>query len=125
MQKMTLTVLIILILIGLIAGIFSGLIGIGGAIIIIPSLIFLLGMDQYQAQGTSLAVMLPPIGLLAAYNYYKAGALNWKYAMIIATAFLIGGYFGSRLTLQIPEIVLRKVLAVILALIAIKLFLSK
>ena len=122
---MTLTVLIILILIGLIAGIFSGLIGIGGAIIIIPSLIFLLGMDQYQAQGTSLAVMLPPIGLLAAYNYYKAGALNWKYAMIIATAFLIGGYFGSRLTLQIPEIVLRKVLAVILALIAIKLFLSK
>lgn len=69
MQKMTLTVLIILILIGLITGMFSGLIGIGGAIVIIPSLIFLLGMHQYEAQRTSLAVMLPPIGLLAAYNY--------------------------------------------------------
>jgi len=85
---MTFTILIILILIGLVAGIFSGLIGIGGAIVIIPSLIFLLGMQQYEAQGTSLAVMLPPIGLLAAYNYYKAGALNWKYAMVIAVAFL-------------------------------------
>jgi len=122
---MTFTILIILILIGLVAGIFSGLIGIGGAIVIIPSLIFLLGMQQYEAQGTSLAVMLPPIGLLAAYNYYKAGALNWKYAMVIAAAFLIGGYFGSKLTLNIPQIILRKFLAVILALIALKLFLSK
>jgi len=122
---MTISVFIILILIGLVAGVFSGLIGIGGAIIIIPSLIFLLGMHQYEAQGTSLAVMLPPIGLLAAYNYYKAGALNWKYALIIAMAFLIGGYFGSKLTLQIPQIILRKVLAVILVLIALKLFLSK
>ncbi len=69
--------------------------------------------------------MLPPIGLLAAYNYYKAGALNWKYALIIAAAFLIGGYFGSKLTLHIPMIILRKVLAVILVLIALKLFLSK
>ena len=122
---MTITVFIILILIGLVAGIFSGLIGIGGAIVIIPSLIFFLGMHQYEAQGTSLAVMLPPIGLLAAYNYYKAGALNWKYALIIAAAFLIGGYFGSKLTLHIPEIILRKALAVILVLIALKLFLSK
>jgi uncharacterized membrane protein YfcA len=122
---MTLLIFIILIFIGLIAGIFSGLIGIGGAIIIIPSLIFLLGMNQYEAQGTSLAVMLPPIGLLAAYNYYKAGALNWKYALIIATAFLIGGYFGAKLTLHIPQLILRKVLALILVMVAIKLFFSK
>jgi uncharacterized membrane protein YfcA len=122
---MTLLIIFLLVLIGLVAGIFSGLIGIGGAIIIIPSLIFLLGMDQYQAQGTSLAVMLPPIGLLAAYNYYKAGALNWKYALIISATFLIGGYFGSRIALNIPQVVLRKILAVILALIAIKLFWSK
>ncbi len=125
MPKMTLAIIFLLILIGLVAGIFSGLIGIGGAIIIIPSLIFLLGMDQYQAQGTSLAVMLPPIGLLAAYNYYKAGALNWKYALVISAAFLIGGYFGSKMALHIPEVILRKVLAVILVFIAVKLFLSK
>ncbi len=125
MPKMTLAIIFLLILIGLVAGIFSGLIGIGGAIIIIPSLIFLLGMDQYQAQGTSLAVMLPPIGLLAAYNYYKAGALNWKYALVISAAFLIGGYFGSKMALHIPEALLRKVLAVILVFIAVKLFLSK
>ncbi|GMT45827.1 MAG: UPF0721 transmembrane protein [bacterium] len=98
---MTVIVLIILIMIGLVAGIFSGMIGIGGAIIIIPSLIFLPGMNQYEAQGTSLAVMLPPIGLLAAYNYNKAGALNRKYVLIIASAFLTGGYFGSKLTLGV------------------------
>ncbi len=122
---MTFAVILLLIIIGLVAGIFSGLIGIGGAIIIIPSLIFLLGMDQYQAQGTSLAVMLPPIGLLAAYNYYQAGALNWKFALVIASAFLIGGYFGSKMALHIPEVILRKVLALFLVFIAIKLFLSK
>lgn len=122
---MTFAVILLLIVIGLVAGIFSGLIGIGGAIIIIPSLIFLLGMDQYQAQGTSLAVMLPPIGLLAAYNYYRAGALNWKFALIIASAFLIGGYFGSKMALHIPEVILRKVLALFLVFIAIKLFFSK
>jgi hypothetical protein len=125
MIKMTFPVVILLIFIGLVAGIFSGLIGIGGAIIIIPSLVFLLGMNQYEAQGTSLAVMLPPIGLLAAYNYYKAGALNWKFALIIALAFLAGGYFGSKLALHIPEVILRKVLAVILVVVAVKLFLSK
>ncbi len=125
MPKMTIPVVLLLILIGLVAGVFSGLIGIGGAIIIIPSLVFLMGMDQYQAQGTSLAVMLPPIGLLAAYNYYKAGALNWKYALIISAAFLAGGYFGSKIALNIPQVVLKKVLAVILALIAIKLFWTK
>ena len=122
---MTFAVILLLIIIGLVAGIFSGLIGIGGAIIIIPSLIFLLGMDQYQAQGTSLAVMLPPIGLLAAYNYYQAGALNWKFALVIASAFLIGGYFGSKMALHIPEVILRKVLALFLVFIAIKLFFSK
>jgi len=108
-MKMTTTVIVILIIIGLIAGTFSGLIGIGGAIIIIPSLIYLLGMDQYTAQGTSLGIMLPPIGLLAAWSYYKEGALNLQYALIIAGAFLIGGYIGSKFALNIPETVLRKV----------------
>lgn len=117
---MTITTLILLILIGLVAGIFSGLIGIGGALIIIPALVFLLHMDQYTAQGTSLAIMLPPIGLLAAYNYYKAGALNLNYALIIAAAFFVGGYFGSRFAVTIPVDILRKVFAFVLIFIAIR-----
>ncbi len=122
---MAATTVIILILIGLIAGIFSGLIGIGGALIIIPALIFILHMDQYSAQGTSLAIMLPPIGLLAAYNYYKAGALNLQYAMIIAAAFIIGGYFGSKMALSIPVDTLRKVFAIVLIFIALRMLWSK
>ncbi len=124
-MKMSLSIIVILILIGLVAGILSGLIGIGGAIIIIPALVFILGMDQYQAQGTSLAVMLPPIGLLAALSYYKEGALNLKYALIIAGAFLIGGFIGSKFALNIPEALLRKIFAVILLVIALKMFFSK
>jgi uncharacterized membrane protein YfcA len=119
---MNTTILIVLILIGLVAGILSGLIGLGGAIIIIPSLVFFLGMSQYTAQGTSLAVMLPPIGILAAYNYWKAGELNLKYALIIAGAFIIGGYIGSKFALDIPESGLRRIFAIALALIAIRMF---
>ena len=122
---MTLSIVIILILIGLLAGMFSGLIGIGGAIIMIPALVLILGMDQYSAQGTSLAIMLPPIGLLAAWNYYKAGAIDLRYAMIIAVAFFIGGYFGSKFALGISEVILRKVFAAILLVIAVKMFFSK
>ncbi len=118
-------IILILILIGLVAGVFSGMIGIGGALIIIPSLVLIFGMDQYAAQGTSLAVMLPPIGLLAAYNYYKVGAVNWKYALIISVAFFIGGYFGSKITLSIPESIIRKGFAVFLILIAVKMLISK
>ncbi|HRZ77295.1 MAG TPA: TSUP family transporter [Bacteroidales bacterium] len=113
---MDLSTAVILILLGLAAGILRGLIGVGGGIIIIPGLILLLGMSQHMAQGTSLAVMLPPIGLLAVYNYYKAGEINLKYAAIIATAFLIGGYFGSKIALGIPMDTLRKVFGFFLVL---------
>ncbi|HOI33203.1 MAG TPA: sulfite exporter TauE/SafE family protein, partial [Bacteroidales bacterium] len=117
---MTVYTVILLLLIGLVAGVFSGLIGIGGALIIIPALIFILHMDQHTAQGTSLAIMLPPIGLLAAYNYYKAGALNLQYALIIAGAFFIGGYLGSKFALSIPLDTLRKIFAIVLLVIALK-----
>ena len=124
-MKMTLTVVLVLIIIGLIAGTLSGLIGIGGAIIIIPALVYILGMDQYSAQGTSLGIMLPPIGILAAWSYYKEGALNLQYALIIAGAFIIGGYVGSKFALNMPEAMLRKVFAFVLAVIAVKMFFSK
>lgn len=122
---MSTSIVLLLILIGLVAGVFSGMIGIGGAIIIIPALIYLLHLDQHTAQGTSLAIMMPPIGMLAVINYYKAGAINLKFALIIAAAFLIGGYFGSRIALNIPVESLRKVFAIVLLLIALRMFFMK
>ena len=120
----TLTVLI-LIVIGLMAGVFSGFFGVGGAVIMIPALVYFLSVDQHTAQGTSLAVMLPPIGLFAAYNYYKAGQVNIWYAVIIAAAFMIGGYFGSKIAINLPENLMKKIFGVFLLLTALKLIFSK
>lgn len=117
--------LLILILIGLIAGVFSGIVGLGGGLLIIPALIFILGLTQKEAQGTSLAVMLPPIGLLAAINYYRAGAVNLKFALVIAAAFLIGGYFGSHFAIRLPDALLRRVFAAALLAVGIRMLLMK
>jgi len=83
-------------LLGLITGIFSGLIGIGGAIIIIPILVLLLGLSQHTAQGTTLALMVPPIGLLAAWTYYKAGFVDLKIGGLICLGFFVGGLVGAK-----------------------------
>lgn len=122
---MSIPTIVILIFIGLAAGLLSGIIGIGGGLIMIPLLILLLGLDQHTAQGTSLAVMLPPIGILAAMNYYKSGNLNWEYALIIATTFIVGGYFGSKIALQLSPQVLRKVFGVIMLVASLKMIFSK
>lgn len=122
---MSFTTILILILIGLIAGSFSGLIGIGGAILIIPALMYFMQMNQISAQGTSLAIMLPPVGLMAVLNYYKAGAVNLKYATIIAIAFFIGGYFGSKLAVNLNQEILKKIFAFVLIGLAIKILWSK
>ena len=122
---MSASMLIILLLIGLATGIMAGMLGIGGAIIMIPSLVFLMGFSQQMAQGTSLAVMLPPIGIFAAYNYYKAGQANIKFALILAAAFIIGSYFGSKLALTIPQPLLKKIFGLLLILVAAKMLLSK
>ncbi len=98
--------ILILILIGILAGIASGFIGIGGGLIIVPALVYFLGLSQHAAQGTSLLLMLPPIGILAVMNYYKAGEVNIAYGLIIAVAFVLGGYFGSKIALRIsPNLV--------------------
>jgi uncharacterized membrane protein YfcA len=110
----------ILVIIGLVAGFLSGMIGLGGAIILIPALVLFLSMDQRMAQGTTIAIMLPPIGLFAAYNYYRAGYVNVRYALVIAAVFMVGGYLGSKLALNIPVSVLKKLFAAVLALIAVK-----
>ncbi|MEQ8625450.1 MAG: sulfite exporter TauE/SafE family protein [Vicingaceae bacterium] len=119
--------ILILVVIGLMAGVLSGLIGVGGGIIIVPALVYLLGLTQHSAQGTSLALMLPPIGILAAMNYYKAGALNVKYAIIISLAFIIGGYFGSKLSISyISEENMKRVFGIILLFVSVKMvFFSK
>jgi uncharacterized membrane protein YfcA len=101
-------------LLGLVAGIFSGLIGIGGAIIIIPSLVLLFGLSQHTAQGTTLALMVPPIGLLAAWTYYKHGFVDFKIAGLICLGFFFGGLVGAKFATDIPEDVLRKIFGVIL-----------
>jgi uncharacterized membrane protein YfcA len=116
---------IILVLIGLLTGVMSGLFGIGGGIIVIPALVLIFGMTQHQAQGTSTAFMLLPVGLLAFLNYYKAGHINIKYAAIIAVAFFVGAFFGSKLAINISEVNLKKVFAIVMILVSIKLFFSK
>ncbi len=124
-MKMSTSVLLLLIVIGIITGFMAGMLGIGGAIIMIPALVYFLGLSQQTAQGTSLAVMLPPIGILAAYNYYKAGQVNIKFALILAAAFIVGSYFGSKLAVNIPQPVLKKIFGVLLLLIAAKMLFSK
>jgi uncharacterized protein len=124
-QAMNLSTIIILMIIGLMAGIFGGVFGVGGAIIMIPALVYFLGVDQHTAQGTSLAIMLPPIGLFAAYNYYKAGQVNIWYAVIIAITFMIGGYFGSKIALNLPENLMKRLFGIFLLLTALRLIFSK
>jgi uncharacterized protein len=122
---MSTSVILLLIGIGIVTGFAAGMLGIGGAIIMIPALVFLLGLSQQTAQGTSLAVMLPPIGILAAYNYYKAGNVNLKFALILAATFLIGSYFGSKLAINISQPVLKKIFGLLLLLVAARMLFTK
>jgi uncharacterized protein len=124
-MKMTTSMILILIVIGIITGVMAGMLGIGGAIIMVPALIFILGFSQQTAQGTSLAVMLPPIGIIAAYNYYKAGNVNIGVAIILAVCFIVGSYFGSKLALNLSQSLLKRIFAILLLLIAAKMLFSK
>ena len=116
----------VLVLIGLAAGILSGMFGIGGGVIIVPALVFILGMTQHMAQGTSIGLMLLPIGILAAWNYHNSGNLNVGYGIIIALSFFLGGYLGSKFSLGMSELVLKRSFGVLLMVIAIRMiFFSK
>jgi len=124
-MDMSVTTLLLLLVIGLVSGAVAGMMGIGGAIIMVPALVFIMGFSQHMAQGTSLAVMLPPIGIVAAYNYWKVGQVNIKFALILAAAFIIGSYFGSKFALELPQGVLKKIFGVLLLLVAFRMLLSK
>ncbi|MBX3009487.1 MAG: sulfite exporter TauE/SafE family protein [Melioribacteraceae bacterium] len=117
--------IIILLLIGLAAGLMSGVLGIGGGIIIVPMLVGILGYTQKQAQGTSLGLLLLPIGLLAVANYYKADLINIKAVLTMVTTFVIGSYLSSKFAINLPDDILKKIFAVFLFVYAIKLFLGK
>ena len=122
---MSLSTFIVLVFIGLLAGVLSGFVGVGGGILMIPLLMLFLGFSQFEAQGTALAAMLPPIGILAAMNYFRSGYVKWEYAIVIALTFVIGGYFGSKVSLSLNPITVRKVFGVVMFFAAIKLFFSK
>lgn len=121
---MTIQTILILILIGLFAGIMSGFIGIGGGVVMVPALVYLMGLSQHEAQGTSLILMLPPIGILAVMNYYKAGQVNIWYGVIIALAFVIGGYFGSKIALRMSPSKVKLIFGVLMLYISIKMIYS-
>lgn len=123
-MKMTISTLFLLLCIGLLAGILSGLVGVGGGIIMIPLLV-MMGMSQHQSQGTSLAVLAVPVTAIAAFNYYKEGYVDWKYALVIAVFFVIGGYIGSKFAVQIDQKILKKIFGVILLFVAGKLIFGK
>ena len=117
--------IIILLILGVVAGILSGMVGIGGGIVIVPALVYFLGYTQHQAQGTVLFMFLLPIGILGVYNYYNAGAIEWRTAFIMALTFLVGSYFGSKFALSLPQETVKKVFGVIMLLVSVKMIFWK
>ena len=113
-------IIITLVIIGLASGMLSGLVGVGGGIIIVPALVFFLGFSQLQAQGTSLGLLLLPVGILAVMNYYQKGHIDLKVVGIMSVAFVFGGYLGSKIALVISEALIKKIFAVLLFYTAIK-----
>jgi uncharacterized membrane protein YfcA len=119
------TTVLALVLIGVAAGVLSGFVGVGGGIIIVPALMWALGFTQHQATGTSLAVLLLPVGILAVWNYHKAGNLDWRAALIIGATFVVGAYFGSKLSLTLPPATVKKVFGGVMIVAALKLIFGK
>jgi len=117
--------IVLCLLLGLVAGVLSGILGIGGGIIIIPAMVFLFGMSQHTAQGTTLALMVPPIGLLAAWAYYKQGFVDLKMAGFICLGFFVGGLLGAEFAAGIPEPILKKIFGAVLLSVSLKMILGK
>jgi len=111
---MTGETILLLVIVGLAAGVLSGLVGVGGGIIIVPALVFFLGFSQLQAQGTSLGLLLLPVGIFAVINYYKAGHIDLKVVGIMSLAFVAGGFIGSKMALRLDQEVVKKIFAVLL-----------
>lgn len=120
---MELQTIVILLLIGLAAGMLGGMVGVGGGIIIVPALVFFLGFSQKMAQGTSLGMLLLPVGILGALQYYKQGYIDFKAIALIGAAFMAGSYLGSKLALSLPQDTVKKLFAVLLLIVGLKMLL--
>ena len=112
--------ILIVIIIGIAAGILGGLVGVGGGLVIVPGLVFFLGMSQHTAQGTSLGLIMLPVGILGVLHYYKQGHVDFKIVAVLAIGFLAGSYFGSKIALSLPQETIKKVFAIFMIVIAIK-----
>jgi uncharacterized membrane protein YfcA len=124
LKKPSMETIIYLILIGIAAGFLGGMVGIGGGLIIVPALVLLLGITQHNAQGISLTMMLFPVGILGVMNYYKRGYVDFRYAALIAVGFLLGSYIGSKFSLSLPEDTVKKVFAILMIILAIRMLLT-
>ena len=115
----------IAVLIGVVVGAVSGVVGIGGGILFVPALVWLFGMNQYRAQGTSLGAILAPVGIFAFYEYYRKGNADLRIAMLLAVGFLVGGYFGAVGAQHIPELWLRRIFALTLIVVGARMFFTR
>jgi uncharacterized membrane protein YfcA len=123
---MSLITILLLVIIGITAGILGGLVGVGGGIIIVPSLIYFLNFTQKNAQGTSLGLLLLPVGILGVLQYYKEGYVDFKIVAVLSLGFLLGSYFGSKIALSLPQETVKKIFAILMLVISIKmLFIDK
>ena len=118
--KMDMQTILIILLIGIGAGMLGGLVGVGGGIIIVPALIYFLGFSQHEAQGTSLGLILLPVGILGVLEYYKQGNVDVKVVGILAIGFFLGAYFGSKISLALPQQTVKKIFAILMLIMAIK-----
>ena len=116
--------LVVLSIAASVAGFMAGLLGVGGGIIIVPGLVFLLGLTQHEAQGTSLFVLAMPVVWLGLMNYWKDGNVQWKYGLVVAVTFFVGAYFGSKLSLRLSPSLVKLLFGILMALVSIKLILS-
>ena len=112
-------------ILGLFTGAVSGVIGIGGGVLLTPALVFLFGFTQHSAQGTTISLLVPPIGLLAAWTYYQEGDVNLKVAGLICIGFFIGGLFGAKLAVNLPELWLRRIFGLTMLALGAKMIISK
>ena len=116
---------ILYVALGLVAGVLGGMFGIGGGSILIPALVFFFGLTQHQAQGTTLAIMVPPIGLLAALRYYYSGNVKLGMAGFICAGFLVGGLIGAQLIQNVPDALLKKLFGLFLLIVSLRMILTK
>jgi len=113
-----------LIAIGLTAGVLAGMFGIGGGLVIVPALLYFMKLSEVDSIGTSLAALIPPVGLLGAMEYYRNGHVNLKYALVIAACLFLGSYFGARIVLSLPPLTIRRIYAVFLVIVAARMLLA-